>query len=131
MSNPPPERGRPSLFTRARGRKVIKAIKEGLTFKQAASYAGVSYSTLNRWRKEGRDVYEGLQGDPKTGILEFWMQLEQAQGEASMRLLGVINKAAKQGDWKAATWILERRFSREWGPRGQQDLDPEEIDFPT
>lgn len=123
--------GRPSLFTQAKGRKIILAIKQGLTFKQAAAYGGVSYSTLNRWRKEGRAIDEGHKEDSGDGVLEFWKQLEQAQGQAAMRLLGVINRAANKGDWKAATWILERRYSREWGPKGQQDLDLEDMEFPS
>ncbi len=113
--------GRPSAFDSETANRVIEGVRRGLTFKNAAALAGISYSTLNRWRKRGRDA-EG----ENDRYRQFWKRLERAEGEAALRLLNCINAAAKK-DWKAATWILERRF-KEWGPKGCE-ADPLEDPF--
>ncbi len=110
--------GRPLSFTQEKADRVCEAIRRGLTYKQAASYAGISYSTLNRWR------IEGVQEDSSSELREFWKAFEQANGEAAFRLLGYIDNAAIAGDWKAAGWILERRFPNEWGGKQSFRNDP-------
>jgi len=116
--------GRPSLFNTERAARVLVAVRRGLTYKNAASYAGISYATLNRWRIEGRER------DDESEICQFWKALQQANGEAAFRLIGCIDSAAEAGDWKAATWILERRFPDDWGKRVGSEIDPEETHFP-
>lgn len=101
--------GRPQTYNQERADRVCEAVRRGLTYKQAASYAGISYSTLNRWRIEGQ------QDDSASEFREFWKAFEQAGGEAAFRCLGYIDEAASRGDWKAAAWMLERRYPKEWG----------------
>jgi hypothetical protein len=105
--------GRPTAFDQATANRVIEGVERGLTFANAAALAGISYSTLNRWRKRGQSPTCGNEE-----FREFWKRLERAKGEAALRLLNCINSAAESGDWKAATWILERRYSNEWGRNG-------------
>jgi transposase-like protein len=115
--------GRPSSFTEEKASRVIEAVRRGLPYKHAAAYAGISYSTLNRWRIEGRDE-DGL---PE--FREFWKQLEQAAGEASLRMIDAIEEAAER-DWKAAAWILSRRHPEQWGQNTPRPSDPTEPLFP-
>ena len=116
--------GRPPLFTTERASRVLDAVRRGLTYRLAASYAGISYSTLNRWRLAGQDR------DDNSEICQFWKALEEANGEAAYRLAGLVNDAADEGDWKAAGWILERRFPRDWGRAASQEKDPLDSPFP-
>lgn len=109
--------GRPSLFTEKRAKLVIEAVRRGQTYKLAAAYAGISYSTLNRWRSIGSD------DDAPTKYRKFWKQLEQASGEAALRMIECIEIAA-QTDWKAATWVLSRRHPDQWGQSTQPEHDP-------
>lgn len=123
--------GCPPLFTEDRANRVLEAVRRGLTYKQAAAYAGISYSTLNRWRIEGRKRAESGNGDEGSEICKFWKALQEANGEAAFRLVGRVDAAAEAGDWKAATWILERRFPDQWGKERGIELDAEDIAFPT
>lgn len=116
--------GRPPCFNRRRAARVLKAIRRGLTFKQAAAYAGISYSTLNRWRRQGQAE------DAPEEFRQFWKAFEQANGEAAFRLVGLIEDAARSGDWKAASWIMERRFANEWGKDANPPTDPLEPMIP-
>jgi len=112
--------GRPTLFCQAVADRVIEAVARGLTMKNAAAYGEISYSTLNRWRRKGQDC-----DDPSDEFWQFWNRLRRAEGEAAKRLLDCVNSAAKSGDWKAATWILERRHPADWGKNanGHDPLD--------
>jgi len=101
--------GRPSLFNQERADKILKALKQGMPYKQAAAYGGVSYDTLNRWRKKGEN------GDSEE-LSEFCNAMREAEGEAVYKLLSTIKRSAMfKNDWKAAAWILERRHPKEWG----------------
>ena len=44
---------------------------------------------------------------------------EECPGEDEARDLavGCLLRAARNGDWKAAAWYLERRYPEEWGKR--------------
>lgn len=116
--------GRPTLFDEETANRVIEAVERGLTFSLAAAYGGISYSTLNRWRKKGQNCE-----DEEDDFRQFWKLLEQAKGEAALRLVNCIHSAAESGDWKAASWIMERRYSGDWGKNGC-GLDPLEPLFP-
>jgi hypothetical protein len=110
--------GRPQAFSQEKADRVCEAVRRGMSYKQAAAYAGISYSTLNRWRIEGQDE----EGAPE--FWEFWKSFEQAAGEAAFRNLGYIDEAASRGDWKAAAWMLERRYPEEWGKGRRHRNDP-------
>ena len=110
--------GRPPCYSKDKASRVLEAVRRGLTYHQAAAYAGISYSTLNRWRQQGQ--WEEAGGKYR----EFWIKLEQANGEAALRLVGRIEDAAEGGDWKAASWILERRFPLFWGKNPKHPNDP-------
>ena len=106
--------GRPTLFTAKRAKLVVEAVRRGQTYKLAAAYAGISYSTLNRWRTIGGA------DDAPAKFRKFWKQLEQASGEAALRMIKLVEEAA-QTDWKAATWVLSRRHPDQWGERLERE----------
>lgn len=115
--------GRPSLFTEEREAKIIDAIRRGLTYKGAAAYAGISYSTFHRWKTDGKSDFNlGVE----SVLCEFWKALQEANGEAQLRFVSNIGDSAGKGDWRAAAWMLERRFPDVWG----KDAEPEsDLDF--
>jgi hypothetical protein len=60
----------------------------------------------------------------------FRVAIEQAQGEAEAILVGRVQKAAQAGSWRAACWLLERRWPEHWAPLADRmavdrDLDRE------
>lgn len=69
-------------------------------------YAGISFQTYRNWMKRGQAA--------KTGeYFEFVEDTTRAQAEAEVRLVALINKASID-DWRAGSFILERRFSNSW-----------------
>ena len=105
--------GRPTTFTQEKAELVIEAVRRGLTLKLAASCAGVSYDTLNRWRIKGCK-------EPDSEYCQFCISLEQALGEAALSMVDCISKAA-QTDWKAATWLLSRRHPDQFSESKQPE----------
>lgn len=115
--------GRPSLFNAATTRKIVHALRRGLTYKQAADYAGVSYSTLNRWRLAGREE------DAPEPFRKFWKACARANADAALKAVDCINSAVEGGDWKAASFFLQRRYPSEWS-HSNSDFDPTDPPFP-
>ena len=99
---PKKKRGPPSKFTQETRRKVIEAITLGCTYGIAASYAGIAESTLFKWLASGRDE------DDKT-YNAFYRSVKEAEAVSAVRNLASIAQAAKDGQWAAAAWLLERR----------------------
>jgi len=95
--------------------KVARCLSAGLTRQLAASYAGVAPTRIEQWMRKGED------GHPD--YVEAWQLIVKAEAEAALSMLDVVAGAATGGagydataqDWKAAAWILERRFPNAYG----------------
>ena len=104
---------RPSHFTKKVREKVIEALTVGATYKIAADYAGISYSTLRMWLREAEN------GNNK--YKEFERDVRQASASAAIGWLDVLESASTV-HWQAAAWKLERRFPNEYGKRDPEIL---------
>ncbi len=100
---------RPTKFTKPTVDRLLGAIRAGLPYRLAAEAAGVSYDTFNEWQ-QGRFP----RGADRVLKAEFSDALTRAKGESALRLIAIINRAAPV-DWRAAAWILERRFPKDYG----------------
>ncbi len=121
--------------------RILKAISLGLTYKDAAQFAGIGETTFYEWKKKGENASAGK-------FREFWEALKKAEVEGENVLLQRINDAAtgknskkktktiydkegkaigkveiieEGGIWQAAAWILERRFPERWGRNARRD----------
>ena len=100
--------------------KVARAMAAGLTKNLACAHAGISPSTLDMWMRKGEN------GDAK--FVQAWRTIGAAESEAAVAMLDVVGGAATGAstydgtvqDWKAAAWMLERRFPREYGRTVQE-----------
>jgi hypothetical protein len=101
---------RPSKLTPEIQQKIGDGVSLGLTYALAASAAGVTYQTFNQWMKLGRDSTSGK-------YFEFHKHIEQRNAEGALRILQKLNEAAKAGNCQVCMWILERRFSEDFGRR--------------
>lgn len=126
--------GRPTSLTPKAQRQIVKAIKSGLTQKDAAKSAGVSDTTFYNWIERAKT------GEPL--YVDFLDAITHAKEEAQATLADYVMKAAKGGqklietkvttkpdgtveesvtvkkmlpDWRAAIEILGRRHSDQWG----------------
>ena len=86
--------GRPTTVTPKARKQYLKAIRLGMHRIPAARSAGTSVQALRRF----------IESDPAGE--EFRKQCLEADAEAEIRLLGLVNTAADEGDVKAAQWLL-------------------------
>ena len=82
-------------------RRLVEAIQIGCTYKQACDHAGISASTFYAWMERGRN------GDIE--FEEFLETIKRANAKSVIANLAVVQRAARDGSWKAAAWVLERR----------------------
>lgn len=124
-SPPPPTRaGRPTKLTPAVQEALVDLLKKGVTRQAAAAAVGIGYATLTEWvaRGERRDP------DRRTGedFAEFAAVLRGAEAEFEALTIARLQEYAAAGanpDWRAQAWLLERRFSEQWGNRGKQEVN--------
>jgi hypothetical protein len=90
--------GRPTKYHDERCDTILQTIRQGNTLKVAALMGGISYDTLNEWRK----VFP-----------EFAEAVNRAEAEAEA--LHVVNIRTHSADqWQASAWWLERRRHSDW-----------------
>jgi transposase len=96
--------------------KLEQALLLGATYELAAMYAGVSEKTFERWRLQAETA------PPNSALGQWRERLRQAEGRAAITWLKLIEKAAEEGDFRAAAWKLERRYPEYYGRKVQADL---------
>ncbi len=96
-------------------RLFIQALEMSMTIDLASKYAGITNSTFYNWMHRGKRDGEGI-------YFEFLETVNKAIARSALINMAVIQKAAKNGNWTASAWILERRFPEEYG---RQKKDPQ------
>lgn len=99
---------------------LLDAVRGGIDLASAAQYAGLNATTVYRWMELGQREEERLDkgGEPTNeglACLELWRTMRKARAEAVVRNVAQIQKAANQGEWKAAAWWLERTMPDSYG----------------
>jgi hypothetical protein len=92
--------------------RFLEALDAGLFVCMAAAWAGIGERTARRWLARGK-ADEAT--DTPSNYLQLWQAAQIAQAIATDRALRVINRAIRDGDWKAAAWMLEHRWTERWG----------------
>tara|TARA_R100001510_G_scaffold48861_1_gene46920 strand:- start:35 stop:700 length:666 start_codon:yes stop_codon:yes gene_type:complete len=100
---------RRSKFTEPVIKRILDAIRIGSTYQIASEYAGISEVTLYNWIKQGHKQTKGK-------FRDFLDQLRVAEADSAVGALACIQTEIKQGNLKAAFFLLERRhnYKREW-----------------
>ena len=99
--------GRSTTYTPHAVSILLALIREaGLSDSAAAAKAGLSTSSLSRWRREYPD---------------FALALLRAREEFRDTHLQIIITAAKaRGGWRASAWILQHVFPGDYSPRAAE-----------
>ena len=104
--------GRPSKLTPELQEKLCRAIRAGNFINISCALTGCSPRSTQIWRKRGLEDGRGV-------FFEFALAIEQALAYSDACDLAVIQAAAAAGEWRAACWVLERRFSERWGQQSK------------
>ncbi len=104
-------------------KRIIQAIQAGSTYELAAQFAGISRGTLWSWLQKGEEQNKGVY---RTFLNEF----KKAEARCCVGALAVVQKAAQNGTWQAAAFLLERRFGyhKDGPPPVQITIDAESVD---
>jgi hypothetical protein len=78
---------------------ICEMIRRGLSLRRAGEALGIHHSTIGRWREERAD---------------FASAVVTAEAQFVQNQLATIRKAAVNGSWQAAAWMLERRLPAEF-----------------
>lgn len=92
--------------------KICNALRASSYRSIAAQAVGIGVSTLYHWLDLGRQ-----DGSPRI-YREFLEAVEAAEAESEMTLAANVTSAAKK-DWRAAAFILERKFPKRWGKKDE------------
>ena len=108
----------PRTFDPLVAAKIVASLEAGLYRAAAFRAAGVPPKTAIRWLEAGSRGADPL-------LADFFGRASEAEAKAMDRYLATIQQAAFGGDWKAAAWILERRWPKLWGTGEQRAIvDP-------
>ena len=100
-------------FTQQTVDKLVRGLRMSMSYVDACNYAGISYDTFLNWRN-GK-FPRNLDDEQKALKEQFADLMTQAEGDGVASLMSRIQQGAVQGDWKAAAWILERRYPDRYG----------------
>lgn len=105
-----------SRLNRGDVRKAGQLKAKGLADKDIAAALGFSPQTLCRWIRH-----------PETQLQrELGEELARAEWMFRQSLIGTITEAAGSRDWRAAAWLLARRYPKEFAEVRRVSIDTNE-----
>ena len=105
---------------------IVDGINAGLTFGMSCARAGVNPATFYRWLEKGETAKSGA-------FREFCDTVSRAKADSALRLVSQITLQAPT-DWRAAAFMLERRFPDDYGKRTEvtgKDGGPVKVEAKT
>jgi hypothetical protein len=99
MVNTTNKGGRPTLYTPETVDRLLTALADGVTQKQACLASGISESTLSNWKEQ----------HPELEIC-----LASAREQARQKALTRIRAAGEKGDWRALEAFLRMSFPADY-----------------
>ena len=90
-------------LTKERTERICQALRLGATYAIAAEAGGIVRNTLYVW------IRKGEQDRAREPYKTFAKKIREAESSSAVACLHTIQNTAKE-DWKAAAWLLSRRF---------------------
>jgi hypothetical protein len=110
--------GRPSKLTDEVQKHICEGIRLGMTYARAAAYVRIDYTTFRKWMING-------EANKSKQYRKFFEAVKEAEADAVRTCLAIIRKAALDGQWAAAAWLLDRRYPGEYDPTNHRKEKPE------
>lgn len=106
---------------------LLQALRGGNYIEVACSYAGLAPSTVYRWLERGRNEKAAQEAGQKANpteaqYIELCEAVEKARADAVVANVTIIQQAARNGQWQAAAWWLERSMPNQFGRRVQAEV---------
>ena len=105
--------GRKPALDEIKKREIIALLSVGCSRRTAAKYVGCDPRTIPRTAER----------EPK-----FAMQIDRAENQQEVTYLRRIQEAAQNAQyWRAAAWMLERKFPNVYGRRGPDVITVDQV----
>ncbi|WP_292391307.1 transposase [Methanosarcina sp. UBA5] len=101
--------------------KAVELIREGFTYSQLAAGLGISEDTLYLWFRKAKQ-------DQAQPYLNFYNSVKISECELLSECLQSV-KASMKHDPKAAFFMLERRFSSDYGKTSQVNMTSQNVNM--
>ena len=104
-------------------RKIAGKVRRGASIKRACPACGVRWDTAHKWLTKGRNAELDEAGKPVRAedriFVTFLETMERAKAEWAESAERLVYSASQhgtehRGDWKAAAYLLERRYGSEY-----------------
>ena len=115
--------GRPTKLTPEVQDIIVDGINAGLTLRLTCARAGVGRTTFYDWLEKGEAAKSGA-------LMEFSDAVSRAKADSALRLVSQITLQAPT-DWRAAAFLLERRFPDDYGKRSEVTGKPKSTEGMT
>lgn len=99
-------------------KKIGDNIILGMPLKYAAEVSGITEKTFYNWLEAGETAKSGA-------FSEFYNYIQECKAKSIQTHLKLITRSAKDGNWQASAWILERRHPEEFGRKDKIDMKAE------
>jgi transposase-like protein len=100
---------RPLTLTPDVSRRIVEAVENAMPVREACRLGGVGESTYYAWLKRAQEP------DAPIEFLEFRAAIAEARACAQERLVNTVQVASLDPkNWRAAAWLLERRYPANW-----------------
>lgn len=111
--------GKPFAISGEKKEIFLQALREGNFLSTATRLAGIEKNTLLDWLCKGGDeryTRAIRHADAVEPYYSFVEEVLEAEAHAEVQAVQKVNQAGAK-DWRAASWMLERRHGRRWGAR--------------
>ncbi len=107
-AEPPRRRRRPTTPTPELVEAICARVRIGVPVEAAAASLGVMPATLAAWNERGK------RQEAPGACRELLQAVARAEAACQLHLVALLQRHARN-DWRAAAWLLERRWPDEWG----------------
>lgn len=124
MTKPRVDLGRKGMHDPIIRAQLLGMVEAGVALSAAARAVGVCPSTVHAWLRDGDAHLQRADdtGEDLSPRARFAQDYAGAVAGAQSVMLARIS-AASADDWRAAAWVLERRWPADYGPRQRVDMD--------
>lgn len=115
---------RPTVCTPLVAERMALLVASGVQQNVAGAAMGIDLKTLRDWNDWGE---RDLAAEIDSVYATWWTTMLMAKASCEANWIARVNAGALM-DWKAAAYLLERRFGIRWAPKAPTDKLPEGTD---
>lgn len=107
----------PYKLDERRIQRIVAGLTSAASPTVAYRYAGLNPETVRQWLRDARRLASSgkpIRRKSDQLLIKLLEAVEEAETEVEIRLSANVSKAASDGDWRAAAWMLPRRFPERW-----------------